>query len=289
MADDKSKSEEFVRPNYHWEKDITDIVPHSEPAHDDEISPILLVRDGDEVKSHNFTLPFLIERLGIDERYFVPHPTSGGIVSDGMVGVYINKRIFTAQFLLQQLASKDFILSDRVFRRRHGGIYPMTYGFQDVCATTTIGSRGHFLSFYWSNEMAVPRHASGKIEERFSSSFHNLEYDIVHERNHESPNSDSDGQRYLECLESAVKICVNNKKVPALALLVLYRGITDAIKGKGWTLEIFDKVSIEGRQRLVHLVDLSLSADKYQTVQEAYARFRTAGENIVEILEKRIG
>ncbi len=279
MRDTQSKSEEFefVRPEYNWEWQITDIVPHNEKP------PVLLLRNGEEVEQHDFTLPFLIERLGINEDYFVP--SSGKTELEEQRNkciIHYDKRMYSAQLFLKQLADKDFILSDRVFKPKDSDIPADSYGFPYMGATTTIGTERHFLSFYWEKQLN---------EDFFSLSFHNLERDLVRQKNGEWPGvSDPLGEKYLGCLEKAIELC-KTKELPPLALIILKGGVSDTLLGRGWRPAILRELRhvglIPNETYGLKGVDLSLDIDRIQAVKEAYSRLSAVNSTLKEMIQQR--
>lgn len=274
MANDESKSKEFefVRPPYSWEWQMTDIVPH------DEKPPILLIRNRENVESHDFTLSFLIERLGLDERDFVADSEN----ESEMDGVYREKRMYTAQLMLKQLAGKDFVLSDRVFKPKDSGVLHDSYGFPYMGATTTIGTEGHFLSFSWEKQL---------YETFFPMSFHNLERDLVRQDGHGEGCGDSDpfGEKYLGCLEKAIELG-KVRKLPPLALIILRDGVSDTLTGQGrWTPAIFRELRYAGfspnETYGLQGINLSLDIEKIHRLKEAYSRLTTIESTLREMLK----
>ncbi|MCK4589980.1 MAG: hypothetical protein KAT77_06050 [Nanoarchaeota archaeon] len=282
MESNKSKSKEFefFRPEYSdWY--ITNIVPHNEKP------PVLLVRDGEEVESHDFTLPFLIERLGIDERYFVADPEKNELNERDRV--YHCKRMYTAQLILKQLRDKDFILSDRVFKRRNWQTYEGAYGFPNVCATTTIGRNGNFLSYGWINQLGIVLgDGVAEIKEYSGLNFHDLKRDLVHQQNREwEGEGDPTGQKYLGCLESAIELCKRTEEVPSLALILLHRGVSNTLSGHDWKPAIFKELSLDRTYDLPR-VNISLDIERIQEAKEAYSRLSSVDSTLREMMKNVI-
>ncbi len=262
---------EFVNPPYCWDWEMTDIVPH------DEKPPILLIRNGENVESHDFTLSFLIERLGLDERDFVADSENE---SETEV-VYSEKRMYTAQLMLKQLADKDFVLSDRVFKPKDSGVLHDYYGFPYMSATTTIGTERHFLSFYWEKQL---------YNDFSPLSFHNLERDLVHQMNGEWPGASNPlGDKYLGCLEKAIELC-KVRELPQLALIILRDGVSNTLTGRGrWTPAIFHELRHVGfspaKTYGLQGINISLDIEKIHRLKEAYSRLKTIESTLREMLK----
>lgn len=269
MATHVREGFDFVCPPYCWDWEMTDIVPH------DEKPPLLLVRNGENVESHDFTLSFLIERLNLDEHDFVADPEN----KNECDGVYYDKRKYTAQLMLKQLADKDFILSDRVFKPKDSDIPMESYGFPYKGATITVGTEGHFLSFYWGKQL---------YEDFFPLSFHNLERDLVHQMNGEwSGASDPLGDKYLGCLEKAIELC-KVRELPPLALIILREGVSNTLTGRGrWTPAIFHELRHVGFSPAetygLQGINLSLDIEKIHKLKEAYSRLATIESTLREM------